>query len=514
MNKKYKQLRKLVNEMDAEECRQTLRIFLSELVRLREQPEEERRAAEGLVSMYDSLIRYKERPIISWDPDPACERVHVMVGDSFAGSMKQALTGLQRDSSDKLIVLWENYGIGPLPRLGPDEELETRREWFTDHISGSMEIYEDYGEQIRQLRNQIASIPEHADITVWTGNNGNEQTGLRLAVYLLQGRGSRLYVRNAGTRIETKFRRPGYEFWYHHSGEISADKLADILPEEPEMALTPTERERLAREWEMLAASGSVLRVWRGGRLEEADADYYDAFILEKLDELMSGREAGSFLHTARVVGEVIGHADQFIGDSYIEYRIRQLIYDGILEIKGVPAAMRYYKIRRRRDERGTGGRQLELINWRQSIRREGTERIQSIVHIALVVNDYDEAIEFYTQKLNFTLIEDTYQPEQDKRWVVVAPPGSAGTTLLLARASKPEQEAFIGNQAGGRVFLFLNTDDFWRDYQAMVSKGIEFVREPQQQSYGMVAVFKDLYGNLWDLLELNEDHPISQRIR
>ena len=137
----------------------------------------------------------------------------------------------------------------------------------------------------------------------------------------------------------------------------------------------------------------------------------------------------------------------------------------------------------------------------------------QSIVHIALVVKDYDEAIEFYTKKLNFELIEDIYQPEEDKRWVVVAPPNSVGTTILLARASKPEQVNFIGNQTGGRVFLFLNSDDFWRDYKEMTSKGIEFVREPKKAAYGTVAVFKDLYGNLWDLLELNPEHPIAKRI-
>ena len=120
----------------------------------------------------------------------------------------------------------------------------------------------------------------------------------------------------------------------------------------------------------------------------------------------------------------------------------------------------------------------------------------QSIVHVALVVRDYDEAIEFYTQKLHFTLVEDSYQPEQDKRWVVVAPPGSTGATLLLARASTPEQEAFIGNQTGGRVFLFLNSDDFWRDYNEMVPKGITFMRQPKVEPYGTVAVFQDLYGN------------------
>jgi len=132
----------------------------------------------------------------------------------------------------------------------------------------------------------------------------------------------------------------------------------------------------------------------------------------------------------------------------------------------------------------------------------------QSIVHVALVVRDYDEAIDFYTKVLHFTVVEDTYQPRQDKRWVVVSPPQSTGTTLLLARAANPEQENFIGNQSGGRVFLFLNTDDFWRDYNDMTSKGVKFVREPRQEPYGMVAVFKDLYGNLWDLLQLN-DQPL-----
>lgn len=127
----------------------------------------------------------------------------------------------------------------------------------------------------------------------------------------------------------------------------------------------------------------------------------------------------------------------------------------------------------------------------------------QSIAHVALVVRDYDEAIDFFVDKLRFTLVEDAYQPAQDKRWVIVAPPGSSGATLLLARAATAEQSAFVGNQAGGRVFLFLRTDDFWRDYNRMVSVGIRFVREPKKEPYGTVAVFEDLYGNLWDLVEM-----------
>ncbi len=136
----------------------------------------------------------------------------------------------------------------------------------------------------------------------------------------------------------------------------------------------------------------------------------------------------------------------------------------------------------------------------------------QSIVHIALVVRDYDEAIEFFCRKLHFTLVEDTYQPEQDKRWVLVAPSGSSGTNLLLARATTPEQVSCTGNQTGGRVFLFLRTDDFWRDYHDMLAAGIQFVRPPKVAAYGTVAVFEDLYGNLWDLIGPNQQSEKAQR--
>jgi len=125
--------------------------------------------------------------------------------------------------------------------------------------------------------------------------------------------------------------------------------------------------------------------------------------------------------------------------------------------------------------------------------------------YIALVVRDYDEAINFYTNKLDFALIQDTNLGD-GKRWVRVRPPGSTGTDLLLAKAVTPEQASRIGNQTGGRVFLFLHTDNFWRDYRAMTAKGVKFVRPPSEESYGTVAVFEDLYGNKWDLLQLKTE--------
>lgn len=126
----------------------------------------------------------------------------------------------------------------------------------------------------------------------------------------------------------------------------------------------------------------------------------------------------------------------------------------------------------------------------------------QSLGLTAVVVDDYDEAIDFYVKKLGFELIEDIPVPEQKKRWVVVAPKGARESRLLLARGVGDEQRSRIGNQTGGRVFLFLYTDDFWRDYRDYLERGVTFVREPKTESYGTVAVFKDLYGNLWDLVE------------
>jgi catechol 2,3-dioxygenase-like lactoylglutathione lyase family enzyme len=131
----------------------------------------------------------------------------------------------------------------------------------------------------------------------------------------------------------------------------------------------------------------------------------------------------------------------------------------------------------------------------------------QHLALVALVVRDYDEALDFFVNTLGFVLVEDSFVPEQAKRWVVIAPNGASESRLLLARASNAEQQSRIGSQTGGRVFLFLHTDNFWRDYESYRAKGVIFVREPREEAYGTVAVFKDLYGNLWDLVQPKPIH-------
>jgi len=141
----------------------------------------------------------------------------------------------------------------------------------------------------------------------------------------------------------------------------------------------------------------------------------------------------------------------------------------------------------------------------------------QHLGYITLVIRDYDEAIAFFTQVLGFDLIEDSPSTDRQgraKRWVLIAPPGSSGTQILLAKASNPEETSRIGNQTGGRVFLFLHTDNFWLDYNRMCSKGVKFIRTPKEEEYGTVAVFEDLYGNKWDLLQLKHQNAKSQLAR
>jgi catechol 2,3-dioxygenase-like lactoylglutathione lyase family enzyme len=137
----------------------------------------------------------------------------------------------------------------------------------------------------------------------------------------------------------------------------------------------------------------------------------------------------------------------------------------------------------------------------------------QRLSNVALIVRDYDEAIAFYCGVLGFELLEDTYQPEQDKRWVTVRPrdsEGNCGTAIVLARPSNAEQESYVGAQGGGRVFMFLATDDFDRDHALYTARGVQFVREPLVTPYGKVAVFSDLYGTLWDLIAFSDGHPLA----
>lgn len=325
-----------------------LRFILAQIKRLKEQDGPAEAAVAELIEMYDELIGLQDRRN-SWDPVPECAYVHIVVGDSFAGSMKQALLGLGWKESHRLIVLRENYAIGPIHGLNTPEGRSMRAEWLRDNIAYAMEAYSEPEEEYLELLDKVALIPDQAEIIIWSSGNGNEQTGLRHAIHLLTGKENVIAIYDACTICEELYNRPDAYIDYRHSGEITADKLRGALVRmDGSGRLNGGDIKRLEQEWQKFTRQTGVLRIWLDGNVCEVPADYFDAYLLEKLDGLRPPDRDRSFLKSVRLIGEALGYCEQSIGDAYFEYRVRQLIYDGVLEIKGVPAGMRYYSIRRR----------------------------------------------------------------------------------------------------------------------------------------------------------------------
>ncbi|MNO17054.1 hypothetical protein D3C76_67450 [compost metagenome] len=343
-----KEIIRAVDHMRENDLKPRLKFMLAQIKRLKDKGGRSEAAVVELIEMYDEIVGREEKKNY-WDPTPGCAFVHVVVGDSFAGSMKQALSGLGWADSHKVIVLRENYAIGPLGGLDSAEGRLVRSNWFRDHITEAFEAYSEFEEEYTDLLGKFACIPPQAQVVLWTSRAANEQAGMRHAVHLLRGTSNMLAVYDVTAICEEMFNTPMASIDYKHSGEIPPDKLREALERmDGSGHLDASVIGILQEEWLAISGQSGVLRIWQDGKIVEVPATYYDNYLLEKLDFLTTTAGDQGFLRAARLIGEALGYCDQFIGDSYFEYRVRQLIYDGILEIKGVPAAMRFYSIRRK----------------------------------------------------------------------------------------------------------------------------------------------------------------------
>ncbi|EGL15124.1 MULTISPECIES: DUF1835 domain-containing protein [unclassified Paenibacillus] len=301
-----------------------------------------------LIELYDELIESAEKKA-AWDPVPTCTRVHFVVGYSFAGSIKAALKQLNWSGTHKVITLSENYAIGPIHGLDSYEGRKARRDWFQDHITEPFEVCDDPEEDYGQLLERVNKIPEQAKVIVWTSRNACEQTGMLHAFRLLSGRSNSLALYDACTICEELDNRPNATISYRHSGEIPSDKLqAALVRMDDSSFLKDADKARLEQEWQTISKQSGALRIWRDGAVTEVPDDYYDMYLLDKLDKLRPASDS-RYLKAARLIGEAMGCCEQYIGDAYFEFRLRQLIYEGILEIKGVPSSMRRYSVRRKK---------------------------------------------------------------------------------------------------------------------------------------------------------------------
>jgi hypothetical protein len=344
MQMKISELRKAINDLSEREIQSLIMHMMLKIDAVENDHYPKENLYEDLLGMYKAVLTPNKQQ--QWEPDENCKHVHIGFGDSIAGCLKIAIKKLGREGTDKVITFRDRYSIGPIWQLHEEEGRTRRQEWFFDHINGGDDDG-DHEEAYQSLMRQIALIPPEAAITIWSSMNAHEQVGLRYAVYLLRKSLNQVFILSATEACSRLFNRPNLTIEYTHSGEITPDKLKAVLSEgSASVRLNEDSRKALETEWRELAQQPEVLRICKDGKVLPVGEDYFDAYLMETVEKLHSGRGDRDYIKAARVIGEVLGYCDQYVGDDYFEYRIRDLIYSGRLKIKGVPRAMRYYSVR------------------------------------------------------------------------------------------------------------------------------------------------------------------------
>jgi hypothetical protein len=346
--KDMQEIKEAIDNLGNQDLKSFLRLILGKMKLLKEHGESFEESIVDLVELYDEILGIQDKKAL-WNPAPHCTHVHIVIGLSFAGSMKQALNGLGWSETHKVVALAENYAIGPLYNLDSLEGRKARSEWFRNNISEAFESYTDFEDEYQDVMHKIGLIPEQAKIIIWSSKNALEQIGMRHVLYLMRKKSNTIVLMDACQICEQRYNRTDKFINYLHSGEVPTDKLKEALlciDEGNEQSISQTIS--LVEEWKNISQQHGNLHIWRNNAVFEVPDDFYDRFLLEKLDKLRPPSGENDFLKSARLIGEAMGYCDQYIGDSYFEYRLRELIYNGILEIKGLPAAMRYYSVRRK----------------------------------------------------------------------------------------------------------------------------------------------------------------------
>ncbi|TMV17078.1 DUF1835 domain-containing protein [Paenibacillus thermoaerophilus] len=286
------------------------------------------------------------------DPADSCEaayqELHVVFSPSTAGALKRALQGSGSNRKAAVVTFDDIFSVGPLTRLHEESDRKNRREWLSDHLNpGHDDDLEEYGVDFEQAVREIQDRNDAIPITIWYGDNAHEQAGLRFVLFLLRNSRNPVKLIDATKRTEQTFNTRNTRIDDRHTGEISPKKWALRLNEASSLrTCSPEEKRRLADEWLHLSEQPSLLRGWKDSRFLHMEEDAFDSDIIDALRDLQRRKGHDEYIHAARVIGEVLGRLDQYVGDGYLEYRLRTLIYKGVLEIKGVPRAMRYYRVR------------------------------------------------------------------------------------------------------------------------------------------------------------------------
>lgn len=275
------------------------------------------------------------------------KKAHIVFGYSGAGSLKMALREMKLRDQERIIAFSDIFSVGPVWQLHEKAGIGYRQEWLKNHINLDDETLFNYQDDFQHKVSENMSVPDDVPIFIWVGENAHEQTALRFVLYLLKEKSNDVFVMNATSAYKAQFWVPESDFSPLHTGEIAPEKLRLIYEENRKNnALTQNERKRFEKEWAKLASEKEVLRIWENEEINSVDGSYYDEYLISTARKIHRERKNHDFIKCARLIGEAIGHITQYIGDQFLEYRVRHLILNGCFEIEGVPKAMRYYSVR------------------------------------------------------------------------------------------------------------------------------------------------------------------------
>ena len=347
--KLFDEIKDTINHLDEEELKSLLLQFF-----LRMQIVEERKGYSeqqfflDVKNTYNNLLEYQKNKANIQHSQ--YDTTHIVFRDSPTGSLKIALKDLGLNQQEKIINFSDLFSIGPIWNLHDPQGIANRYEWLRTHINIDDEVLFNYEDHFKQTILNIEQTPSHHPIIIWAGENAHEQTGLRFVLYLLKKKTNDILIINTNEAYKTHLDRPEIDFTPRNMGELSSEQLKQIYENEKnDHALTQTERKAFEQQWEQLGDEGKeILRIWESNKIMSVPETFYDEYIINTVKKFHRNNKHNDFIKSARIIGEVIGHLNQYVGDQFIEYRIIRLIMNGVLDMKGVPTAMRYYSIKLR----------------------------------------------------------------------------------------------------------------------------------------------------------------------
>ncbi len=278
------------------------------------------------------------------------QKVHILFSPSSAGSFRMALKTIGVYQVEKIISFWDVFSFGPIERLHEREGQEARIAWMKKAMNDEDDDFQVYQQGFYKTVHEITSIPENVPITIWVADNAHEQTGLRFVLYLLRNKMNDLKVMNVTKSYAEYFDRPDIQYTVLHTGEIPPEKMQMIYEKSQTPFLAKSERKELEEQWATLANRKETLRIWENGQIKNVKEDHYDQYMINMAKKIQMEREQEEepeeFMKSARLIGEVLGHLDQYMGDTFFEYRLRMLIEKGVFEMEGHLKAMRFYSVK------------------------------------------------------------------------------------------------------------------------------------------------------------------------